>query len=72
MLDADLKSLLQQTSGLGDSCSGFPPQGAGSSSKPVNEGDLQCLAFKEGRLHLAKTKRLEVPGGSLKSQGELK
>jgi hypothetical protein len=40
----------------------------GSSSKPVDEGDLQYVAFKVGRLHLAKTKCLEVPGGSLKTR----
>jgi hypothetical protein len=72
MLDADLKTLLQETSGLVANSSGIPPQGAGSSSKPVDEGDLQCLDFKEGRHHLATTKCLEVPGRSLKSQGEPK
>jgi hypothetical protein len=34
----------------------------------VDEGDLQYVAFKVGKLHLAKTKCLEVPEGSLKTR----
>jgi hypothetical protein len=57
---------------LGASSSGTPPQIADGSSKPVNEDDLKYGDFKAGRLHLAKTKYLEVPGGSLKNVGESK
>jgi hypothetical protein len=32
----------------------------------VDGVDLKYAAFKVGRLHLAKTKSLEVPGGTLK------
>jgi hypothetical protein len=53
---------------LGISGSGIAPQGAGSSSKPVDEGDLQYAAFKVDRLHLTQNKR-KVPGGSLKKPG---
>jgi hypothetical protein len=49
-----------------------PPQGAGGSSKPVEKGDLQCVVFKVDRLHLALTKFLEMPGGSLKKTGRAK
>jgi hypothetical protein len=41
-------------------------------SKPVDEGDLQYVAFKVVRLHLAKTKWLEVQVGRLKSQRQPK
>jgi hypothetical protein len=34
----------------------------------VDEGDLQSVTFKVGRLHLANTKYLEVPGGCLKTR----
>jgi hypothetical protein len=43
----------------------MPPQRAGGSSKPVDEGDIQYVAFKVGRFHMAKTKCPEVQGGSL-------
>jgi hypothetical protein len=41
---------------LGARSSGTPPQGASSSSKPVEDDDLQQVASKVSRLHLAKTK----------------
>jgi hypothetical protein len=45
----------------GASTSGTPPRGAGSFSKPVDEGELQYVALKVGRLHLAQTRCLEMP-----------
>jgi hypothetical protein len=36
----------------------------------MDEGDLKYVAFKVYRLHLAQTKCLEVPGGSLKKARE--
>jgi hypothetical protein len=53
--------LFTEVTTLEASSSGIPPQGAGGSSKPVGEDDLQYVAFNVGRLHLAKTKCLEVP-----------
>jgi hypothetical protein len=53
---------------LGASGSGIPPQGASGSSIPVDESDLQYVAFKVDRLHLAQTKCPEMPGGSLKKK----
>jgi hypothetical protein len=52
----NLSSLPIKITSLGASSSGTPPQGASSSSKPVEEGDLQHVASKVGRLHMAKTK----------------
>jgi hypothetical protein len=40
----------------GVSSSDIPPQGPSVSSKPVEGGDLQHVASKVGKLHLAKTR----------------
>jgi hypothetical protein len=55
---------------LGTSSSGTPPQTAGSFSKLVGEDYLKYVAFKVDRLHLAETKCLEMPEGSLKIQAQ--
>jgi hypothetical protein len=34
---------------------GIPPQGASSSSKPMEGGDLKLVASKVGRIHLGKS-----------------
>jgi hypothetical protein len=59
----NLPSVPINVTSLGASSSGILPQGA---SKPVEEDDLQHVASKAGRLHLAPN-CLEVPGGNLKS-----
>jgi hypothetical protein len=48
----------------------IPPQGASSSSKPVEGGDLQHVASKVGRLHLAKTRLSGNAGRKLKKARE--
>jgi hypothetical protein len=58
----------QQIYGLVANGSGIPPQRAGSSRKPVDEGDLRYVACKVDMLYLAQIKCLEIPEGSLKSQ----
>jgi hypothetical protein len=61
-----------EVSSLGSSSSAILPHGVGGSGKFVDEGDLQYVAFKVDRLHLAQIKCLEVPGGSLKKPGRTK
>jgi hypothetical protein len=53
---SNLPSLPIKVTSLVASSSGIPPRGASGSSKPVDEGDLQHVASKVGRLHLANTK----------------
>jgi hypothetical protein len=49
--------------------SGILPQGASSSSKPMEEGKSKLVASKVDRLHLENTKLCEVLGGCLKRLG---
>lgn len=61
----NLPSLPSKITSLRASSSGITPQGASVSSKPVDEGALQHVASKAGRLHLTKTKLSGSAGGSL-------
>jgi hypothetical protein len=55
---------------MGVSSSGTPLQGASSSSKPVEEGDLQQVALEVGKLHLTKTRLSGSAWRKLKKAGE--